>query len=125
VSDLLAALTEARADEVAPPAGALGAAQLTVHLHGGGAEPAEQRQDTLTFHAAAAGRVPVTVAGRERVLWLPAAAAQRIRDAIAAVRTAEATPPATPPATPGATPDATPDATPGAAGGAAGGEGSG
>ena len=63
VSDLLAALTEARADEVAPPAGALGAAQLTVHLHGGGAGRAEE-QDTLTFHPAAAGRVPVTVAGR-------------------------------------------------------------
>jgi hypothetical protein len=87
VSDLLAALTDAAAERVTAAGSAGGEPELTLHLR---AEDGEEREVTLTFHAAGAdGLVPVTSQPRGRVLWLAAETAARIRGALDEVREAE------------------------------------
>jgi hypothetical protein len=96
VSDLLFSLVEARAEEIVPRAAARpGAPRLTVELAAGaagegraaGEDGAAERQ-TIVFHAAAAGLVPVTVSGRRVVLLVAEPAVEAIRANLAAVRAA-------------------------------------
>jgi hypothetical protein len=87
VSELLAALTDARAERVTAAGSAGGEPELTLHLR---AEGGDDREATLLFHAAGAdGRVPVSSRPRGRVLWLEPEAAARIRGALDEVREAE------------------------------------
>lgn len=98
VSDLLYALTEARAERVLPrEAVRLRAPELVVTLT---AEPAQAdaegsagEEQAISFHPAGpGGTVPATVSGRDRVLELSAETAVSIRDALEAVRAAEPLP---------------------------------
>ncbi len=87
VSELLNALSEARAEAVGEDGAGLGAPELSLHLRG---EASDEREGRLELHGAGAdGLVPVVAPGRDRVLRVPAEQVERIREAIAAVRRAE------------------------------------
>ncbi len=90
VGDLLAALSEARAERVAPPeaSSALGAkSPLTITLKG-----REERTETLGLYPAIDGDSPATVSGRQAVLLLPAKVVEDLQVKIAAVRAAQPVP---------------------------------
>lgn len=101
-SDLLFAITSARATSVVPPeaAGRYPAANPTLTIGLGDAQGGEE---TLTLHGApeVEGAVAARVSGRAVVLLLPRAVVDELAAKIAAVRAAEA-PEATPAATDGA-----------------------
>lgn len=108
VSDLLYALTDARAEETVPRGeAATGAPEVTFTLAATArddgeemgedgdedAEPPAAAPETVALHPPLDdGRVPATVGGRDRVLLLSADTAAEIADALAAVRAAEALP---------------------------------
>ncbi len=89
VSDLLFAVTGARAQRVLAPAEAAGAGLarplLTFELHG-----KEVGAETLTLYPAAQGGVPARVSGRDVVLLLPADTLQQIQAKLKGVREAKA-----------------------------------
>lgn len=90
-SELVHALTSARAESlrVGAEAAAIPADRptLTAILAGG-----DGAEETLTLHAEQGGLVPARVSGRDVVLMLPAAAVERLRAALAAVRAAQPVP---------------------------------
>ena len=100
VSDLLFAVTEAKADRLLTPAeaGPLGAgaaqAAATFELKGG-----QAGSETITLYPPLAGAthgVPARVSGRDTVLLLPEAKLKEIRDRVDAVRAAKPLPPEKP-----------------------------
>lgn len=103
VSDLLFAVTEAKADRLLAPAeagaltaGAAGAGQpaATFELKGG-----QAGSETITLYPPLAGAthgVPARVSGRDTVLLLPEPKLKEIRDRIDAVRAAKPLPPEKP-----------------------------
>jgi hypothetical protein len=100
VSDLLFAVTEAKADRLLTPAeaGALGAGAgqpaATFELKGGLAG-----SETITLYpplAGAAHGVPARASGRDTVLLLPEPKLKEIQDRVAAVRAAKPVPPEKP-----------------------------
>ncbi len=98
VSDLLFALSETRADEVAPRAGTPpGKPALTFELttRQGAGEGASSARETVTLFPPRGGHVPATVSGRAVTLLLPADALDTLRTDLAHVREAK---PITPPA---------------------------
>jgi len=86
VSDLLFAVTGARAQRVLAPAEAQGLAKplLTFELHG-----KELGDETLTLYPPAKDGVPARVSGRDVVLLLPADALQQIQAKVKGVREAK------------------------------------
>jgi hypothetical protein len=84
VSDLLFALTDARAERLLPP-GNPGNPVLTVTL-----KTKEAGEETLTFYPATPQGVPAKASGRNVVLLLPADALQQIRQKVKDVREAKA-----------------------------------
>jgi hypothetical protein len=86
-SDLLFAITSARATTVVPPeeAARYPAAKPSLTIVVGDAQGGEE---TLTLHAAADGGVPARVSGRNTVLLLPASTAAELASKIGAVRAA-------------------------------------
>jgi len=100
VSDLLFAVTEAKADRLLTPAeaGALGAGAgqpaATFELKGG-----QAGSETITLYPPLAGAthgVPARVSGRDTVLLLPEPKLKEIRDRVDAVRAAKPLPPEKP-----------------------------
>jgi hypothetical protein len=84
VSDLLFALTDARAERLLPP-GSPGNPVLTATL-----KTKEAGEETLTLYPATPQGVPAKASGRDVVLLLPADALQEIRQRVKAVREAKA-----------------------------------
>ena len=84
VSDLLFALTDARAERLLPP-GDLGNPVLTVTL-----KPKEASEETLTFYPATPQGMPARASGRDVILLLPADTLQQIRQKVKDVREAKA-----------------------------------
>lgn len=84
VSDLLFALTDARAERLLPP-GNPGTPVLAVTL-----KTKEAGEETLTFYPATPQGVPAKASGRDVVLLLPADALQQVRDRLKEVREAKA-----------------------------------
>lgn len=100
VSDLLFAVTEAKADRLLTPAeaGAMGAGAgqpaATFELKGG-----QAGSETITLYPPLAGAthgVPARVSGRDTVLLLPEPKLKEIRDRVDAVRAAKPLPPEKP-----------------------------
>jgi Domain of unknown function (DUF4340) len=100
VSDLLFAVTEAKADRLLSPAeaGPLGAGAgqpaVTFELKGG-----QAGSETISLYPPLAGAthgVPARVSGRDTVLLLPEAKLKEIRDRVDAVRAAKPLPPEKP-----------------------------
>ena len=95
VSDLLAAVTDARAERLLPAAeGAAltsGSPALTLRLVG-----RESREETLQLWPAGEGGAPARVSGRDVVLLLPASLPPTLAQHLQAVRGAEALPEPTP-----------------------------
>jgi hypothetical protein len=98
VSDLLFAVTEAKADRLLAPAeaAALGAGAgkpaLAIELKGGQGGGSGGGSETLTLYPALAGSthgVPARAAGRDTVLLLPESKLKDIRDRLDAVRAAK------------------------------------
>ena len=89
VSDLLYAMTEARAERIEPgaPSGAPSLA-FTLTAGAGGGDAAEV-SETIELRPPRGGLVPAAVSGRPATLLLPAAAADEIRAALDRVREAE------------------------------------
>lgn len=83
VSDLLFAVTDARAERLLPP-GNPGNPVLTVTL-----KTKEAGEETLTFYPATPQGVPAKASGRNVVLLLPADALQQVRDRLKEVREAK------------------------------------
>ncbi|MEM7482246.1 MAG: DUF4340 domain-containing protein [Acidobacteriota bacterium] len=88
VSDLLAALTEARSAGFSAPDGVGGEPELTVLLAGDAGE------ETLSFGPPAGDAVTASVAGRDVALRLQPSVLEEVRSAIAGVRAAKPLPPA-------------------------------
>lgn len=88
-SDLLFAITSARATTVVPPeeAGRYPAARPALTIVVGDAQGGEE---TLTLHAPTGDGVPARVSGRDAVLLLPAPVAEELESKIDAVRAAAA-----------------------------------
>ncbi|HET9209918.1 MAG TPA: DUF4340 domain-containing protein [Thermoanaerobaculia bacterium] len=86
VSDLLFAVTGARAQRVLAPAEATGLTKplLTFELHG-----KELGDETLTLYPAVKDGVPARVSGRDAVLLLPADTLQQIQTKVKGVREAK------------------------------------
>ena len=90
VSDLLFALSEARAEEVVPRASlALGEPTLTLRVTAGAADDEGAQETVLRLFAPREGRVPATVEGRDFALLLPIAAADGVGAELERVREAE------------------------------------
>jgi hypothetical protein len=85
VSDLLFAVTGARAERLLAPAELkLGAPALTVTL-----ATKDAGSETLTLYPAVQGGVPARASGRDLVLLLPAGTLKDVRDKLKAVREAQ------------------------------------
>lgn len=88
VGDLLAAISEAKAESLADPSTVLPErAPLTLTLQG-----KEDRTETLSLYELEGGLAPATVQGRPVVLRLPASAVDELKAKIAALRAAQPVP---------------------------------
>jgi hypothetical protein len=85
VSDLVFALTDARADRLlAPNEVTLGKPVVTVVL-----KTKDAGEETITLYPAAQGAVPARVSGRNVVLFLPADMLEQVRGKVAEIRNAK------------------------------------
>jgi hypothetical protein len=106
VSDLLFAVTDARAERVtrraaARAAGHLGEPELSITLTGGDAagagtgadeDAAPSSETVILYPPTAEGEVPATVTGRDYALYLAPASAETLRDSLERLREVEPLP---------------------------------